>query len=215
MNQGRYLPDPAKGIEASAEYAEGYAASHRVPPDWDYKQDYIHLLVIDALLSDYVLLHVGCGTGGFFRLARNHKKIIGLDFSKAMIDKARDLAKELGLKRVEFVYGKFEDYEPSELFDAVNLSGSIGWYVPWTGKEPVLEKTRAMLKPGGLAVLSFVKPRGWFQHLKAALFPGKTVLIREKRLFGMIQKAGFERLFSIDSGKNVYVFCRAGVSGAN
>jgi SAM-dependent methyltransferase len=215
MNQGRYLPDPAKGIEASAQYAEHYAASHRVPPSWDYKQEYIHLVMIDALLSDYVLLHVGCGTGGFFRLARNHKKIIGLDFSKAMIDKARDLAKELGLKRVEFVYKKFEDYDPSESFDAVNLAGAIGWYVPWIGKDAILAKTHAMLKPGGLAVLSFVKPRGWLQLLKAVLFPGKTVLIREPRFFGMIQKAGFERLFSIDVGRNVYVFCRRPAPGAN
>lgn len=150
MNLGQYRPDPAKGIEASTEYAEEYAASHRVPPGLNYKRSYLHLVMIDALLSDYVLFDVGCGTGGYFRLLRNYRKIIGLDFSKAMIDKARDLAKELRLERVDFVCRKFEDYDPPKSFDAMNLAGAIGWYVPWMGKGHILKKTHAMLKPGGL-----------------------------------------------------------------
>jgi SAM-dependent methyltransferase len=208
MTREPFGPDPGRGVEASEAYAESYAEGHRVPVTLDYKRGYICSLVIDALLRDYLLLEVGCGVGGYFRLLSNHKKIVGLDFSKSMIEKARELAPQIGLERVEFVQGKFEDYQPAGLFDAVNLVGVIGWYVPWIGNEHLLEKTRAMLRPGGLAVFSFVKPRTLFHRLKAALFPGRTVVISEARFSRLTARSGLQTLLSIDAGPNVYVFCR-------
>lgn len=203
-------PDPARGIEASPEYAEGYARSHRVPPTFEYKLAYIWLLVIDSLLEDYVLLDVGCGTAGYHRLARNHKRIVGLDFSKTMVERGRALLSDLGLERTELICGKFEDYLPAEQFDAVNLAGSIGRYMPWPGNQAALEKVRTILRPGGMASFAFVRPRTAFHFLKAILFPRRTVVIPETRFKRMIERAGLEFLFSIDApgAANTYVFCR-------
>jgi SAM-dependent methyltransferase len=209
MAHDHFGPDPAAGLEASPAYAEHYAKSHRAAPTLDYRRGYLCSILIDALLDDYVLLEVGCGTGGYFRLARHHRRIIGLDFSKSMIEEGRALAAELGLERIELVHGKFETYDPPGAIDAVNLAGVIGWYVPWIGNEHVLAKARAMLRPGGIAVFSFVKPRRWLQSLKAILFPRRTVLIPEKRFLGLARQAGFEIMFLLDAAPNVYVFCRA------
>lgn len=207
MTQDNFRPDPTKGVEAAATYAENYASSHRERPTFDYRCGYICSVLIDALLTDYILLEVGCGTGGYFRLLRNYKKIIGLEFSKAMIDQGRELASELGLKRIEFVHEKFENYDAPELIDAVNLAGVIGCYVPWVGNENLLYKARAMLRPRGLAVLSFVKPRNWLQSLKAILFPRHTILMHETRFLRKVEKAGLKALFLVDAAPSTYVFC--------
>jgi SAM-dependent methyltransferase len=207
MTQDNFKPDPTKGIEASATYAENYAISHRGRPTFDYRCGYICSVLIDALLTDYILLEVGCGTGGYFRLLRNYKKIIGLDFSKAMIDQGRELANELGLKRIEFVHEKFENYDAPELIDAINLAGVIGWYVPWVGNEHLLYKARVMLRPCGLAVFSFVKPRNWPQSIKAILFPRHTILMHEAPFLRKVEKAGLKVLFLVDAAPNTFVFC--------
>lgn len=207
MVEDQFRPNPAKGLEASVAYAEGYARSHRSELTLDYKRGYICSLLIDALLTDYVLLEVGCGTGGYLRLANNHKRIVGLDFSRTMIDQGRKLASELGLERIEFVHDKFESFRSPELFDVINLGGVVGWYAPWIGNEHVLEKVRAMLRPQGMAVFSFVKPRNWFHEFKALLFPRRTVLIREERFLRLVEGAGFQVAFLVDAIINVYVFC--------
>ncbi|MDE2165874.1 MAG: class I SAM-dependent methyltransferase [Alphaproteobacteria bacterium] len=204
-------PDPVRGVDASPEYAEGYARTHIIPQTFEYRLGYIWLLVIDSLLKDYVLLDVGCGTAGYHRLARNCKRIVGLDYSKTMIERGRVLLSELGLKSTEMICGTFEGYLPTEQFDAVNLVGSIGRYTPWPGNEAALEKVRIILRPGGMASFAFVRPRTVFQFLKAILFPRRTVVIRETRFKRMIQRAKLELVLSIDipGSMNTYVFCRS------
>lgn len=202
-------PDPVRGVDASPEYAEHYARGHLIPQTFEYRLGYIWLLVIDALLRDYVLLDVGCGTAGYHRLTRNCKRIVALDYSKTMVEKGRALLVELGLERTELICGKFEDYLPAQQFDAVNLAGSTGRYKPWPGNRRDLEKVRTILRPGGIASFAFIKPRTAFQFLKAILFPTRTVVIREARFKRMIRQAGLQILFSIDvpGATNTYIFC--------
>src|SRR5579863_10433314 len=157
MSDSVVKPDPAHGIEAAVGYADRYALSHQAPPNLDYRRGYIWLLIIDALLQDYVLLDVGCGTAGYYRLARNYRKIVGLDSSQAMIDNGRVLQSQLGLKNTELRYGSFASYAPDQQFDAVNLVGVFGHYVPWTGNEAALHKARTLLRSGGIVSLAYVR----------------------------------------------------------
>ncbi len=205
----RHAPDPVRGRPASAQYAEHYAATHRAPMDLAYRCGYVDLLVLDQLLADYRLLDVGCGTGGYLRLAKHAAEITALDFSDAMIAKARELRAELGLERVNYVRARFEDFEPPAQFDAIRLTGAFGWYQPWPGSAAVLDKARRLLRPGGLLVASHVPPRTPLHHLKSTLAPRRTVVISDAAFHRLTTAAGFAMLFSLMAAASRIVFLRA------
>jgi len=84
--------------------------------DWEkvrksYFDDRVTSLAIEKLLpSSLVLADVGCGTGSLtFELARFAKRVIAIDLSRAMIRRARSLAREKGIGNVDFRLGDAED----------------------------------------------------------------------------------------------------------
>lgn len=186
-------PDPAQGVEADRGYADAYTSSHAVEKDSpQYRLRYAwHLLIDGALPAGYSLLDVGCGTGGYHRLLQRHGHIVGLDFSQEMIQAANGLKRANGLQNIEYVAGKFEDYRPTVRFDVLSLVGVFGWYVPWRGRADILARTADLLKPGGLACVSYVPPRSPLAWAKAVFFPGATVNIRKAGFYRMLQAAGF------------------------
>ena len=83
-----------------------------VAGDWEhirksYFDDRVTSIAIEKLLPrDLVVADVGCGTGSLtFELARFAKKAIGVDLSREMLRRARDLAKEKRVRNVEFRMG--------------------------------------------------------------------------------------------------------------
>ena len=192
-------PDPVSGRKASLDYAEHYAQAHRSVSgnDFQYRSGYLYLLTLDALLFDYRLLDVGCGTGGFYSLLNRYRSITAIDFSDTMINAALALKYELELDRVDFLCIRFEDFYADEPFDAISLSGVYGWYEPWVKNEKVLYKANSMLSDTGLCVVSCVFPTTITQWIKALLFPRKSVVIAERKFLKMAKKAGFRRVFSV------------------
>ena len=209
-------PDPRRQREASARYAEIKAQSHRgLGDEIAYRSGYLDLLVVDRLMNGYTMLDVGCGTGGYLRLAQNCAHITAIDFSGTMIEKALELEEELGLTRVTFLHKSFEDFEASSAqFDVVRMGGVVGWYKPWIGNEDALAKARDMTKDGGIVVATYVRPGTIAHAVKAALFPGRTVLISKRRFLGIAAAAKLRHLFSIETPHASLAFLQKAKSAA-
>lgn len=115
-----------------------------------YQLDYGNEL-IESLLrpkKDEVILDLGCGTGRVTRIiADKGARVIGIDSSKKMIDKAKENCPDL-----EFHVGDGSDFHFQEKFDAVYSSATLHWIL-----EP--EKAAACiagcLRHGGRFVAQF------------------------------------------------------------
>lgn len=80
-----------------------------VAGDWErirrsFFTDRVTSLAIEKLLPRHlVLADIGCGTGSLtFELARFADKVIGIDLSKEMLRRAREIAREKEIRNVEF-----------------------------------------------------------------------------------------------------------------
>ena len=207
-------PDPARNRPASARYAAHWARTHEAVEDQlGYRAAYPDILLIDRLLTDYTMLDVGCGTGGYLKLARRHARITAIDFSASMIDEARRLQAELGVERVTFECALFESYGTQEIFDVVRMGGVVGWYRPWPGNEGALAKARDLVPAGGLVIATYVRPRSLFDLLKTALFPRKTRVIAEAKFLRLAAAMGLTHLFSIETPNASLAFLRKAIPG--
>ena len=97
------------------------------------------------------VVDLGSGAGNDCFVARAETgetgRVVGLDITPAMIDRARKNAKALGCTNVEFVYGDIEDMPlPDNLADVV-VSNCVMNLVP--DKERAFAETFRILKPGG------------------------------------------------------------------
>ena len=98
-----------------------------------------------------VVVDLGSGAGNDCFVARAETgetgRVIGLDMTSPMIDRARKNAKSLGYTNVEFVYGDIEDMPlPNNLADVV-VSNCVMNLVP--DKSKAFTETYRILKQGG------------------------------------------------------------------
>jgi SAM-dependent methyltransferase len=97
------------------------------------------------------VLDVGCGAGTDSLVAAQmvgpRGRVVGIDMTPEMLDKARRGAEELGAGNVEFVEAEAERLPfPDESFDAVISNGVID-LIP--DKDAVFSELCRVLKPGG------------------------------------------------------------------
>lgn len=72
------------------------------------------------------VLEIGCGTGNFTVLmARYSKRILGVDFSAAMLDELKKRAEQEGLTNIDMVNAKWEDYIPEQKPDYIVSVNSL------------------------------------------------------------------------------------------
>src|ERR1700744_5870547 len=98
-----------------------------------------------------VVIDLGSGAGNDAFIARNETgetgKVIGIDFTPAMIDKARANAEKLGYHNVEFRQGDIEKMPVSADTADVIVSNCVLNLVP--NKYGVFQEIHRVLKPGG------------------------------------------------------------------
>lgn len=98
-----------------------------------------------------VVVDLGSGAGNDCFVARaetgENGKVIGIDFTEAMINRARENAEKLGLNNVEFRFGDIESAPISSNVADVVVSNCVLNLVP--NKEKVFSEIYRMLKPGG------------------------------------------------------------------
>lgn len=149
-----------------------------------------------------VVIDLGSGAGNDAFVARAETgetgKVIGIDFTEAMIDKARKNAEKLGFHNVEFRKGDIEKMPVNDNSADVIVSNCVLNLVP--NKDGVFKEINRVLKPGGHFSISDI--------VLAGALPTK---IREAAemyagcVAGAIQKQAYIELIDLNGFKNVTI----------
>lgn len=140
----------------------------------------------------------GAGNDAFIarRLTGETGKVIGIDFTEAMIKKARANAEKLGLNNVEFRQGDIDDMPVTSNYANVIVSNCVLNLVP--NKHKVISEIFRVLKTGGHFSISDIVlegelPAKWKQV--AELYAGCVS--------GAVQKADYLHIIGEAGFKNV------------
>ncbi len=100
--------------------------------------------------SSKIVLDLGAGFGSFALAAASRcEKVIAVDISSAMLDRAAKTAEEMELSNIEFRVAGFLTYEHTgPPADAIVCSGALH-HLPDFWKQIALNRMSAMLKPDG------------------------------------------------------------------
>lgn len=97
------------------------------------------------------VVDIGCGAGIdsliAARMVEAEGRVIGVDMTPAMLDRARSAAAEAGFKNVEFREGVMEDLPVEDAWADVVISNGVLNLTP--DKPTVLAEMARVLKPGG------------------------------------------------------------------
>jgi SAM-dependent methyltransferase len=98
----------------------------------------------------------GCGIGRHtIEFAKRGFNIIGIDFSKSQIDKAKDLIQKNDLSNVKFIEGDCRNIKLNRVFDLIIcLYDVIGSFPTEKDNDNILKNIYKHLKKGGYAVIS-------------------------------------------------------------
>ncbi|PRQ05855.1 tRNA (guanine-N(7)-)-methyltransferase [Enhygromyxa salina] len=111
------------------------------------------------------VLELGCATGGnLIPMAEllPDSEFVGIDRSRVQVDRGRALIGELGLTNVRLEHGDILRVDPQTIgsFDYVVCHGVLSW-VPRQVQDRLLGLTAAVLRPRGLAFISYNVYPGW------------------------------------------------------
>jgi ubiquinone/menaquinone biosynthesis C-methylase UbiE len=140
----------------------------------------------------------GAGNDAFVarKLAGDKGKIIGIDFTEAMIARARENAEKLGFNNVEFRQGDIEDMPVTSNKADVIVSNCVLNLVP--NKHKVFSEIYRVLKPGGHFSISDIVlegelPAKWKEV--AELYAGcVSGAIQKSEYLGIIEEAAFKNI---------------------
>jgi SAM-dependent methyltransferase len=146
------------------------------------------------------VIDLGSGAGNDCFVARHETgetgKVIGIDFTEAMIDKARTNAEKLGYNNVEFRQGDIEKMPVSANFADVIVSNCVLNLVP--DKAKVISEIYRVLKPGGHFSISDIVLVGDLpEKLKhdAEMYAGCVAGAIQKGVYlNHIRESGFENI---------------------
>jgi arsenite methyltransferase len=147
-----------------------------------------------------VVIDLGSGAGNDAFIARAETgetgKVIGIDFTPAMIDKARQNADKLGFHNVEFRQGDIEKMPVAGNVADVIVSNCVLNLVP--NKYGVIQEVYRVLKPGGHFSISDIV-------LDGALPPQiqQAAEMYAGCVSGAIQKQAYLELIDVNGFKNV------------
>lgn len=147
-----------------------------------------------------VVIDLGSGAGNDCFIARHETgetgKVIGIDFTPAMIDKARQNAEVRGFNNVEFRQGDIEHMPVSANVADVIVSNCVLNLVP--NKLNVFKEIYRVLKPGGHFSISDIVLTGDLpEKIKSAaeMYAGCVAsAIQKEEYLGFITAAGFNNV---------------------
>ncbi len=155
-----------------------------------------------------VVIDLGSGAGNDAFIARHETgetgKVIGIDFTPAMIERARKNAGARGFNNVEFRQGDIENMPVTSNKADVIVSNCVLNLVP--NKHKVFSEIYRVLKPGGHFSISDIVlegelPEKWKQV--AELYAGcVSGAIQRKEYLGIIEEAGFTNIV-LQKEKNI------------
>jgi len=147
-----------------------------------------------------IVIDLGSGAGNDAFIARHQTgetgKVIGIDFTPAMIERARKNAEARGFNNVEFRRGDIDEMPVTSNKADVIVSNCVLNLVP--NKHKVFSETFRVLKPGGHFSISDIVlegniPEKWKQvaELYAGCISGA---IQKKEYLDIIEEAGFTNI---------------------
>lgn len=147
-----------------------------------------------------VVIDLGSGAGNDAFIARNEAgkdgRVIGIDFTTAMIEKARMNAKVRGFQNVEFRQGDIEQIPVSATTADVIVSNCVLNLVP--NKEGVFKEIFRVLKFGGHFSISDIVLIGDLPaniQNAAEMYAGCVAgAIQKDEYLSLIEKAGFQNI---------------------
>ncbi len=156
------------------------------------------------------VIDLGSGAGNDAFIARriigDKGKVIGIDFTEAMINKARANAEKLGLNNVEFRQGDIEEMPVTSNVADVVVSNCVLNLVP--NKHKVITEIYRVMKPGGHfsisdIVLEDALPEKW--KAIAELYAGCVSGAIQKQVYlELIEAAGFKNI-SLQKDKEIII----------
>jgi len=152
------------------------------------------------IAEGHTVIDLGSGAGNDVFVARAFAgetgRVIGLDFTEAMIKKAEINKTKLGYKNVEFVYGDIEEMPFEDGLADVIVSNCVLNLVP--DKQKAFGEIHRILKPGGHFCVSDVVLHGELrQELKdsVTLYAGCVAgAMQEEDYLNVIKDAGFKNV---------------------
>ncbi len=150
-------------------------------------------MVFQLIPSGSTVLEVGIGTGKNIPFYGKDVHVVGIDFSKGMLDKAREKAKDLPEKKVELLQMDVAQLDfPDNHFDFV-VSTCVFCTVP----DPMggVKEIKRVLKPDGKMIfLEHMRSSRWYNNLILYAMSGVSIplmgtsLVRKTKL--TIQQSG-------------------------
>ena len=146
------------------------------------------------------VIDLGSGAGNDCFVARYETgetgKVIGIDFTEAMIKKARANAEKLGFNNVEFRQGDIEDMPVSDGIADVIVSNCVLNLVP--DKPKVISEIYRVLKPGGHFSISDIVLVGELPdglRNDAEMYAGCVAgAIQKEQYLGYMETTGFQNI---------------------
>jgi len=157
-----------------------------------------------SLVEGETVLDLGSGAGFDCFLAANkvgeNGKVIGIDMTPEMIEKARENAEKGGYRNVEFRLGEIESLPAADNSVDVIISNCVINLSP--DKERVFSEAFRVLKPGGRLMVSdivLLKELPDFIRNSVAAYVGciSGALMKDEYL-GAIKKSGFQEVNVLD-----------------
>lgn len=146
------------------------------------------------------VIDLGSGAGNDCFIARRETgeqgKVIGIDFTEAMISKARQNADKLGFNNVEFRYGDIDDMPVADNTADVIVSNCVLNLVP--DKQKVINEIFRTLKPGGHFSISDIVLEGELPKAlreDAEMYAGcVSGAIQKGDYLNFIRETGFDQI---------------------
>jgi SAM-dependent methyltransferase len=156
------------------------------------------------------VVDLGSGAGNDVFVARSVAgaagKVIGIDFTEKMIEKARINADKLGYNNVEFRYGDIENMPVNSNAADVVVSNCVLNLVP--NKKRAFEETFRILKPGGHFSVSDIVMQGDLPDKfkqAAELYSGCIAgAIDKDEYLTIVREAGFENI-QVQKEKKIFL----------
>ena len=156
------------------------------------------------------VIDLGSGAGNDCFIARSLTgatgKVIGIEFTEAMIEKARENADKLGYNNVEFRQGDIENMPVGAGMADVIVSNCVLNLVP--NKANVIREIFRVLKPGGHFRISDIVLKGELPvslRQAAEMYAGCVAGAIQKQVYvELIEKAGFKNI-TIQKDKPIIV----------
>jgi SAM-dependent methyltransferase len=153
------------GARAAALYTEAYAGRYRAHDDSIRPGqaaarlgEWLHAVCGRFHERPIDVLDLGCGTGRYFHAVGHARRLVGIDVSRAMLDRARhpvNVTVRAGW--LTLVEGDFltRDFQPGE-FDLVYSIGVLAEHTPFD--EALAARVKRWLKPAGRFAFTTVHP---------------------------------------------------------